>query len=97
MNFEPRVDEWPDEPAPDGPLMISRIACPQIAVIGRFVIGMPRRKRTQAERCEQLALHHIQHGSPAFWGERRMIERDREDLVRPAGRIVGVLQLSTKS
>ncbi len=68
--------------------MIGGIPCPEIAMVGRFVIRMLRRKRAEAERGQQFALDHVNDGGPAFWREHRMIERDGEDLVGAAGGII---------
>src|SRR5437763_14821070 len=88
MDFEPRVDERPDEPGPHSSLVIRTVARTQIAGVNRFVIRMLRRERTQADRREQLFLGYIYDGSPPRLVENRMIERDRKQLVRPAGGII---------
>ena len=44
VNPQPRIDKWSDEPGPDGPLMIGRIARPQVAVVLRLVVGVIRRQ-----------------------------------------------------
>ena len=36
MHFQPRVDEWADEPAPDGALVIRRVACAEVAEVARL-------------------------------------------------------------
>ena len=90
--FAPRIDERPDEPGPDCALMISGVARAQITVVGRLVIRVLRRKRTQAKRREQFALHDIHDGGPSRRREHGMIERDGEDLIGPAGGIVAAFK-----
>src|SRR5262252_9766319 len=53
IHSEPGVDERPDQPCPDRPLVISRVARAQIAVVRRPVIGMAWRERAQTERRQQ--------------------------------------------
>src|SRR6266542_468663 len=59
IHFQPCIDIRPNEPGPYGALMVCRVTRPQIAVIFRLVIRMPRGKRAQADRCEQSLGHHI--------------------------------------
>ena len=42
INFQPGIDERPDQPRPDGSLMIRGVAGTQIAKILWFVVGMVR-------------------------------------------------------
>src|SRR4051812_45556142 len=88
MDLEPGIDERPDQPRPDRSLVVGAIARPQVAGIKRFVIRMFRRERTKTDRRDQLLFRDIDHRFPARRFEHRMVERDREQLVRPAGWIV---------
>ena len=88
MHFQPRVDERPDQPCPDRALMISAIARTKVSAVDRLIIGMFRRKRTKPDRREQFALGDVDHRFPTRFIQHRVIERDREELVRPAGRII---------
>src|SRR3954470_4955490 len=47
MGAQPWVDERADQPGPYRPLMIGRVARPQVAEIARLVIRLARRQRTQ--------------------------------------------------
>src|SRR5688572_29855598 len=38
MSAMPRVNQWADQPSPDGSLMIGRVACPQVAVVFWHVV-----------------------------------------------------------
>lgn len=49
---------------------------------------MRRVERSQADRRLQPLAHGIEHPRPALARQHRMVERDREDLVRAAGGIV---------
>src|SRR5262249_40912717 len=44
VDLEPGVEEGADKPRPDGALVIGRVAGPQVAVIHRLVVGVPRRE-----------------------------------------------------
>ena len=76
---------------PDRALVIRGVARAQIAVVVRLVVRMARRQRPQADRRQQPLAHDLHHRLPARAVEHRMVERDREQLVRPARRIVAVL------
>lgn len=90
MHFQPGIDERSDEPGPHRSLVVRRIARPQIAVVRRLVVGMVLGQRPQAEGREQLVSHDLDDTLPSRFVEDRIIERDREDLVRPEGGIVGI-------
>src|SRR5262245_39237232 len=47
IGFDPGIDKWTDEPGPYGPLMIGRVARPQIAVVRRLVVRIAGRQGTQ--------------------------------------------------
>src|SRR5207302_9092895 len=84
MNFEPSVDEWPDQPGPNRSLMIGAIARTQIARINWFVIGTVWRKCPQADRRNQFLLDNFHNRFPMSCIKHGMIERDGEQLVGPA-------------
>src|SRR5260370_398556 len=88
MNFQPGVDKRTDQPGPNRALMVRAVARTQIAAVNWFVIWIVGRKRAQTDRCDQFFFHDVKHRTPMFWIERRMIERDGEQLVRPTRRIV---------
>ena len=79
---EPGVDERADQPGPHRPLVIGRVARPQIAEIARFVVRLAGRQRAQPDRGQEPLAHRVDHRAPALLVEHRMVERDREDLVR---------------
>src|SRR5262245_57679224 len=88
---EPGVDERPDQPGPDRPLVISRVARAQVAVVRRPVIGMAWRERAQADRRQQPIGDHVEHGFPFVFVEDRILQRERQQLVRAAGLVVAAL------
>src|SRR6267143_5009251 len=59
VNFQPGVDEWPDQPGPDRALMIRAVAGAQVAGINRFVIGTVGRKRAQTDWRDQFFFHDL--------------------------------------
>ena len=86
MHFQPRIDERSDEPRPDRALVIGAVSGAKVAAVDRFVIRMVRRERTKPDRGKQFALGDVDHRFPARLVQHRMVERDRKQLVRPAGR-----------
>jgi hypothetical protein len=44
MHLEPGIDEWSNQPSPNGALMVSRIARSQVTKVARFLVGMAGRK-----------------------------------------------------
>src|SRR5215204_1461568 len=66
VDFEPRVHERADEPAPDRPLMIGRVARLQVAVVGRLKVWMVGRERAQPRRRQKLLPHHLDDRLPPF-------------------------------
>src|SRR5437868_3773107 len=84
MNFQPRVDEWPDQPGPNRALVICAVARTQIARINWFVIGTVWRKCPQADRRNQFLFDNFDNRFPVFCIKYRMIERNGEELIRPA-------------
>jgi len=87
----PCVDEGSEQPRPDCALMVRSIAAAQIAVILRVVVHVLRAQRAQPERRQQLVVNDSQHGFPVAASENRMRQRDCNDLVWPARRVVAVL------
>src|SRR5262249_15533673 len=79
---------------PDRPLMISRVAGAQVAVVCRLIVGGPWRERAQTERGQEPFGGHIEHGYPFFLVEDRVLKREREQLVGAAGRVVSVLAIN---
>ena len=82
MHLEPGVDPRADEPAPHRPLMVRRVARTQIAEILCFVIGIAGRERSQADRRQKSRLHDVDDALPSRAIEHRIVERDRDDLIR---------------
>src|SRR4029077_16505710 len=81
MNFQPSVDEWPDQPGPNRTLMISAVARSEIATVNWFIIWIVGREGAQANWRDQFFLDDFQDGFPMFSVEDGMIERDREQLI----------------
>ena len=90
IHLQPRVDERADQPAPHRALVIGGVARAQIAVVLRLVVAMTGRQRAQSDGRQQAIADHVEDRPPALAVEHRVIERDREDLIRPAGRIVAL-------
>src|ERR687897_2749782 len=88
---QPRVDHGANQPAPHGALVVRGVSRAQVAVIGGLVVGMAWRQRTQANRRQQPIPDDIHDGRPAGLFEHRMLERYRQQLIRPAGRVVSGL------
>src|SRR3954451_25489256 len=53
VELEPGVDERPDQPGPDGPLVIGGVAGAEVAVVFRLVVGMAGGERTEADGGEK--------------------------------------------
>jgi len=87
----PCVDEGSEQPRPDGALMIRSVAAAQIAVVLRVVVDVPRAQSAQPERRQQLVVNHPQHRLPVAASENRMRQRERDDLIRAARRVVAIL------
>src|SRR4029077_14333954 len=88
MNFQPRIDERPDQPGPNRALVIRTLSGTKVTAINRFVIWIVWRKRAQTDRREQFFLRNFENRFPMFCVENRMIEREGDQLIWPAGRIV---------
>src|SRR5688572_18469586 len=52
---------------------------------------MPGRERAQTDRRQQPIMNHLHYIRPALALEHRVVERNRQHLVRPAGGIVTLL------
>src|SRR5579883_3534415 len=91
MQLQPGINERPNQPRPDSPLMIGGVARSQVAVIGRLVVRLSRRQRTQAQRRKQTLAYHVHHWMPAILIEDRMRERDGKNLIGTARWIVALL------
>ena len=74
MHAEPRIDERPDQPSPYRPLVVGRVARPQVPVVLRLVITMPGRQRAEPHRREQTMTDDIEDGPPTLGLEHRVIE-----------------------
>ncbi len=85
-----RIDVRADQPRPDGALVIGGVAFGRPAAVIRLVGGVARRQGAQSERREQLPSARCDHRGRRFVvsGQRRVGERDRQQLVRPDGRVV---------
>ena len=91
--FEPGVDERPNEPGPDGALVVGRIARTQVAEVFRFIIRMAGRQCAQSQGSQQFFARDPQHGFPSILLEDRVLEGDCEKLIRPACRIVSMFAI----
>src|SRR4051812_21046748 len=70
--------------------MIRPVARTEITCVNRFVIGMLWRQRTEPYWCQQFALGHVDDRFPTPFVQDWMIEGYREQLVRPARRIISL-------
>src|SRR5947209_19121277 len=93
VDFEPRVNERADEPGPDRALVVGGVARLQVAVVGRLELRVVGRERAQADGRQELLPRDFEHRLPALAFEHRVFERDGEELVGPAGRVVPALLL----
>src|SRR5438105_3631749 len=66
VDLEPGINERPDQPGPDGSLMISRIASPEIAEILGFVIRMIAAERAQTNGGEQFFAYDLEDRIPVL-------------------------------
>src|SRR5690349_5820638 len=81
IDFEPGINKGTNQPRPHRALMVCAIAGAQIASVNRFVIRTIRRKRAQADWCDQFLFYDLHYGFPMCCIEDRMIERDGEQLI----------------
>src|SRR5262245_857744 len=79
---QPGVHERADQPGPEGSLMIGGVARSEIAVVIRFVVGMPWGETPQAERRQESRGDLIENRLPPRGRKDRTIEGDGENLVR---------------
>src|SRR5437868_3984358 len=82
-----RPDKRAQQPGPDCALMIGGVAAPLVSAIVRTIVGMAGTKGAQPEWSEQLALHHLENGAGALGSEHRMVQAERENLVRTNGSV----------
>src|SRR5262245_6282157 len=88
IGLQPGVHEGANQPRPDGTLVIGRVPRPEIPVVLRLVIAMSRGERPQADRSDQPIANDLQHRLPSLAVQDRMVERNCQHLVGPAGWIV---------
>src|SRR3972149_6896147 len=55
----PGLDKGPDEPRPDGPLVIGTIPLTNPPLVVRSIPRLPGRQRAQAERCPEARLNGL--------------------------------------
>jgi hypothetical protein len=80
----PRVNEWTDQPWPDGSLMIDSVSCCRITFIARRVPRLARRERPQSDRCQEMLLDSIDNSPRAFpVYECHRQSTDGENLIGP--------------
>src|SRR3989475_2582237 len=74
--------ERPEEPGPDGPLVIRAVAAPLIAPVAALVLGMARRERAQPARRQQMPAAGLDDAPLTTRRERALGKRHGEDLIR---------------
>ena len=80
----PRVNEWTDQPWPDGSLMIDSVSRRRITFIARGITGLAGRERPQSDRCQEMPLDCIDNSPSAFAVyERHRESTDGENLIGP--------------
>jgi hypothetical protein len=65
VDAQPGVEERADQPGPHRPLVVGRIACPQVAVVGPLVVGIPRRQGPQPDRRHEPLAYDAQQATQA--------------------------------
>ena len=93
VNPEPGIDERADQPGPHRSLVIGGVAGAQVAEIPRFVIGLARGERAQSNRRYQLGMHRGNDRIPILPIEDRVLERNRENLVRSESGVVTIFTI----
>src|SRR5262249_15783635 len=83
VRLQPRIHVRPDQPRPHCTLVICRVARAKVAEVARLVVRLPRGERTQAHWRQEMLTRDREYRSPLLALEYRMIERNREDLIRP--------------
>src|SRR5205085_11593464 len=76
-----------EKPSPNRAFMGRPCARAKTNRIDWLVIGSVRRQRTQPDRNDQFFFHDVNNRSPALRIENWMIERNCEELIRPAGNV----------
>ena len=78
------VDVGADQPGPDRPLVVGRVAVGRVSAVVGPVRRVVRRERPQPERREQRAPAHVDGGAGGIGaaGQRRVGKRDCEELIR---------------
>src|SRR5947207_14643591 len=83
-NTNPRLDEWPHQPRPDGSLMIDSVSRCRITVIARRVTRLAGRERPQSDWRQEMPLDRIDNPPSAFRvHERYRKSADGENLIGP--------------
>src|SRR5262245_35870897 len=72
IHTAPSIEEWPDQPWPDGPLVVRDVARSEIAEVLRLIIGVPRRERAHAIRRQQTIVRDIDDSAPPLSIEDRV-------------------------
>src|SRR6185436_6568768 len=91
INLQPGVHIRSGQPAPDGALVVRRVARAQISVVARFEVRIVGRKRPESDRRQQFALNRADDFFPPGALEYRVVQRNRQQLIGPAFRVVTAL------
>src|SRR5438067_5186507 len=84
MDTYTRNDKWPNQPRPNGSLMITTIAYPNASFIARTKRSIVRRKSAQTKRCKQVVLDAFHDELGAFTLKQREGKPTYcENLIRP--------------
>ncbi len=75
------VAVWPDQPRPDGALVIGAVSLPAVAPVFSDVLVMSWRERAQPVRRQQMFRDHLEHRPLPLRGQGRERQADRKDLV----------------
>ena len=87
VNLKPCINEGTDQPSPNRTLMIRGISRAKITIIPRFVVGFARSKRSQPDGSEQSLFRNIDHRAPTRFVQHWVVQRNRQQLIGPAGSI----------
>src|SRR5579863_4155897 len=68
-------DEWPQQPGPDGSLMIRRVALGHRTFIAPPISRIERSKRTEAEWRQEAAFHGSQYPPRPYFRDCAISER----------------------
>ena len=88
MPPQPAIDPRAEEPWPDAPLMVGGVSRLRVATVVGLVVGIVATERTESAGSKQVIADYAENGIPPFAGEHRMVEGDRQDLIRTEGRVV---------